>query len=79
MPPALAAMAILLAVTFGYIGLCAVSPFGRCRKCQGKGRIPHRIGRGVRYCRRCGGAGIRLRIGRRITNHAARIHHDGTR
>ncbi|MFE3451578.1 hypothetical protein ACFXJ8_21910 [Nonomuraea sp. NPDC059194] len=58
---------------------CYVSPFGRCRKCKGKRRIAHRIGRGSRDCRRCDGTGLRLRIGRHLFNHLRRLHRDGTR
>ncbi|MDT0307193.1 hypothetical protein RM780_09485 [Streptomyces sp. DSM 44917] len=81
------AIPILIVVTFGYIALCAVSPFGRCRACDGIGfqlttrrtltgnTRPHR----GPDCRRCEGTGRRLRTGRRIHNAWTRLHHDGTR
>lgn len=64
----------LLAVTLGYAALCWVSPFGPCRKCRNQ---PPR--RAHRYCRRCHGTRLRLRIGRRAYNLARRLLTDGTR
>ncbi|MFI7438348.1 hypothetical protein [Nonomuraea indica] len=69
----------LIVITIRYLVACYVRPFGRCRRCKGKRRIPHRIGRGSRYCRRCDGTGLRLRWGRRLLNYARRLHRDGTR
>ncbi|WFB08271.1 hypothetical protein LRS74_15320 [Streptomyces sp. LX-29] len=74
---------ILAGVTFCYILLCVVSPFGNCRKCDGFGakvRI-NRRGRAKvgRICRRCHGVGKSLRIGRRLHNRARRLRRDGTR
>ena len=66
----------LVALCYGL--LCAASPFGRCRRCDGLGRI--RSGRGLgRPCRRCDAVGIRIRYGRHLWNVASRIHRDGTR
>ncbi|MFB7370340.1 hypothetical protein ACFC0D_10905 [Streptomyces sp. NPDC056222] len=83
MPPALLAIAFLLFVTLGYASLCAASPFGQCRKCDGLGfTLKHdRNGKPKRgkHCRRCNGHGIRIRIGRHLFNVAMRIHRDGTR
>ncbi|MEK2475540.1 hypothetical protein [Streptomyces noursei] len=80
--PALAS-ACLLAVTLCYVALCAVSPFGNCRKCRGfgfhlkkdrKGRLkPGKV------CRRCHGDRKRIRVGRHLYNVAARLHRNGTR
>jgi hypothetical protein len=53
-----------------YASACYIRPFGGCRKCKGKGRIPNRIGRGTRYCRRCDATGLRLRLGRHLWNYA---------
>ncbi len=82
MPFAVLAIACLLAITLGYMLLCAASPFGRCRKCRGLGfaLATDRHGRAKRgkHCRRCDGHGIRIRLGRHLLNAAARIHHDGT-
>ncbi|MFI1384250.1 hypothetical protein [Embleya sp. NPDC020886] len=90
---ALATLAALL-VTVGYTLLCLVSPFGPCRRCEGTGnhiswRDKRRAANGTprkpkrrsirKPCRRCKGTGARLRIGRRIHNHARRLHADGTR
>ncbi|MER7619927.1 hypothetical protein [Streptomyces sp. NPDC126503] len=79
---ALASLAALLTLA-GYALLCALSPFGTCRKCRGLGGrvILDRKKRPKRAepCRRCKGHGKRLRIGRRLTNHSRVIHRDGTR
>lgn len=87
MTPIVLAIACLIAVTLGYAALCAVSPFGRCRKCNGLGLIHPTRGfrRRPRPCKRCRATGLRLRIGRRLHNHGARateaaqrIRHDAT-
>ncbi|AUY54499.1 hypothetical protein EH183_26730 [Streptomyces sp. CB01881] len=87
----LAAVAALAVVTTvcGYALLCAVSPFARCKPCEGNGkRRKHGTSpkRGWKTCRRCKGNGARLRIGRRFfhatraTGQAAqRLHKAGTR
>ncbi|WP_327431741.1 hypothetical protein [Streptomyces sp. NBC_01236] len=82
MTPALAASTLFLLFTLCYSGLCAVSPFGNCRKCHGWGFAmkTDRKGRQKRGkdCRRCQATGKRIRVGRWIYNRAARIHRDGT-
>ncbi|MGN9890587.1 hypothetical protein [Micromonospora sp. L31] len=51
-----------------YLILCAVSPWGRCRRCHG--RRYHRTAIGTRRdCRRCDGTGRRVRIGRRLAEY----------
>ena len=82
MTPILLAIACLLAVTLGYIGLCAVSPFGDCRKCRGMGHElktdrKGRLKRG-KDCRRCKATGKRIRAGRWLYNRWARIYRAGT-
>ncbi|MFF7846289.1 hypothetical protein ACFZDF_01735 [Streptomyces sp. NPDC007910] len=83
MTPFLTASALLLAITLGYSALCAASPFGNCRKCNGLGfaLTTDRKGKPKRgkTCRRCKGHGIRIRVGRHLFNIAARLHRDGTR
>ncbi|MGW6902021.1 hypothetical protein ACWGF2_36375 [Streptomyces sp. NPDC054919] len=83
MPPALLAIAFLLAVMFCYASLCVASPFGDCRKCRGMGHAikTDRKGRMKRGkdCRRCKATGKRIRVGRHLYNVAARLHRDGTR
>ncbi|AYG80130.1 hypothetical protein DWB77_02256 [Streptomyces hundungensis] len=74
---ALASLALLLTLA-GYAALCAISPFARCRKCQGSGLRPSR-GRSLKPCRRCRGHRYRLRTGRRLLNTGRDIHHTGTR
>ncbi|MFJ8742904.1 hypothetical protein ACIRL2_26375 [Embleya sp. NPDC127516] len=85
--------AAVAAYALGYSLLCFISPFGPCRRCDGTGNHiswwdKHRARtapaakpkRRIRKpCRRCKGTGARLRIGRRIHNHARRLHADGTR
>lgn len=83
MTPALTAIPGLIFLTLCYAALCAVSPFGDCRKCRGLGFQLKTDRRGKprrgRDCRRCDGHGKRIRIGRLLYNRAARLHHDGTR
>jgi hypothetical protein len=82
MTPILAAIACLFTITFGYGGLCAVSPFGNCRKCHGMGHrlTTDRKGRLKRGkdCRRCKATGKRIRAGRWLYNRWARIYRAGT-
>ncbi|MGW7553790.1 hypothetical protein [Streptomyces rimosus] len=82
MTPALAAITLTLFFTLCYAALCAISPFGNCRKCSGfgfhfktdrRGRL-----RPGKVCRRCRGDRKRIRVGRHLYNLAARIHRDGT-
>lgn len=69
----------LLLITVGYLLTCAVWPFGACRRCQGTGKLRSPIGRAWRQCRHCDGTGQRIRLGRHIWNHIARLHRDSTR
>ncbi|MWA10694.1 hypothetical protein [Streptomyces sp. BA2] len=83
MPSITLAIACLLIVTLGYASVCAVSPFGNCRRCSGVGFATKtdrqgRIKRGKR-CRRCKGYGKRIRVGRHLYNLCARTHREGTR
>ncbi|MFI6640122.1 hypothetical protein [Streptomyces sp. NPDC050504] len=82
MPLPAFASTFLLLFTLGYISLCAASPFGRCRKCDGLGfALKHdRAGRPKRgkHCRRCDGHGIRIRTGRHLWNLWARTYRRGT-
>ncbi|MFB6863438.1 hypothetical protein ACFCZQ_02775 [Streptomyces virginiae] len=79
----LLASVLALLFTLGYASLCAASPFGRCRKCNGLGfALTHdRKGRPKRgkHCRRCDGHGIRIRVGRHLYNLWARTYRNGTR
>ncbi|MEE1929836.1 hypothetical protein V1J52_16875 [Streptomyces sp. TRM 70351] len=77
MPLALAAMAILALVTLGYAGVCAASPFGTCRRCNGLGFALTTDRRG-KPCRPCRGHGKRIRVGRWLYNRTTRLHHEGT-
>ena len=69
---------IALAVTSlaGYAALCWLLPFGRCWTCKKSGVRPRLITRRLTVCRRCKGAGLRLRHGRRVYNFFAHLHTD---
>jgi DnaJ-class molecular chaperone len=71
------AMAGVLLWLGGYSVLCAVRPFGLCRRCQGAGEILW-FGK-PRTCPRCRGRKLRLRLGRRMHNAWRRTHEAGTR
>ncbi|MEV8392839.1 MULTISPECIES: hypothetical protein [unclassified Streptomyces] len=68
--------AAFLAAVAGYAALCAVSPFGPCRKCSGTGL--RELRKGSKLCCRCHGQRRRLRIGRRALNSSRRTHAAGT-
>ncbi|MFF3878796.1 hypothetical protein [Streptomyces sp. NPDC001978] len=76
------AVACPFSVTLGYVGMCAASPFGTCRKCNGFGfgMETDRKGRPKRgkSCRRCKATGKRIRVGRWLFNRAQRIYREGT-
>lgn len=82
MTPIPLAITCLLAITLCYGSLCAGSPFGRCRRCNGLGfqLTTDRRGKPKRgkTCRRCRGKGRRIRIGRWLYNRAQHIHREGT-
>jgi hypothetical protein len=82
MTPILAASLLILTITLGYAAVCAVSPFGRCHKCNGFGfaTTTDRKGRPKRgkTCRRCAGHGIRIRRGRHLYNLWHRTYTHGT-
>jgi hypothetical protein len=83
LPTLLAALASTFTiVTFCYIFLCWVRPFTNCRHCHGTTRHTtrhtSRISGRSRPCRRCDHTGLRLRTGRRVCNHLARLHHHTT-
>jgi hypothetical protein len=66
-------------LTIGYLALCRIAPFRRCRTCHGTGLARRQFGRVSRPCRRCDATGLRLRYGTHLINEARRIHRDGTR
>ncbi|WP_371497852.1 hypothetical protein OG871_18025 [Kitasatospora sp. NBC_00374] len=83
MTPALLAFACLIAVTLGYVVVCAAQPFATCRTCHGIGHqlTTDRNGRPKRGkpCRRCKTTGLRIRTGRRLLNAWQRTYRNGTR
>lgn len=70
---------LAILVTLGYALVCAVSPFGPCRRCSGTGKRRSLAGRIVRPCPRCDGTGRRIRIGRHLANDIRQEHRNGTR
>ncbi|MCT4355884.1 hypothetical protein M5362_22355 [Streptomyces sp. Je 1-79] len=74
---------LLLATLAGYTLLCAASPFGTCRTCQGLGYKLKVDRKGhpkrAKPCRRCKGQGKRLRLGRRLANYSRVVHQAGAR
>jgi hypothetical protein len=82
MPLILLAITCLLGVTLCYGAVCAGSPFGRCRACDGMGHAITITRRGKarrgKTCRRCKGTGQRIRIGRHAFNIAQRLYREGT-
>ncbi|MFC7245156.1 hypothetical protein ACFQO7_21990 [Catellatospora aurea] len=68
MTPEVIVTATLTTATGVYALACWVRPFGRCRACSGTGVRRTVLLRTVTTCRRCKGARLRLRIGRRIYN-----------
>ncbi|SDK79423.1 hypothetical protein [Streptomyces indicus] len=83
MPFELAAIACLFALTLCYCLLCAVSPFGDCRRCRGLGFKTKTNRRGIvkrgKDCVRCKTTGKRIRVGRHLYNLWAATYRDGTR
>lgn len=77
------AIALTSAITLCYAALCAVQPFGDCRKCRGLGFKAKTDRRGRtkrgRDCRRCQATGKRIRTGRRLHNYARRTWNAGNR
>jgi hypothetical protein len=71
------AMAAVVVWLGGYAVLCAVRPFGLCRRCRGAGKV-ERFGK-VWTCPRCRGRKLRLRLGRRAHNAWRRTYETGTR
>ncbi|GAB4050188.1 hypothetical protein [Catellatospora paridis] len=68
MTPEVIVTLTLIAATFVYVLLCWILPFARCRACHGTGIRRTILLRRVTICRRCKGARMRLRIGRRVYN-----------
>lgn len=79
--PVLLALLALLGYSAFYIMMCAISPWGICKRsrCQ-SGRIYSRVFRKTfRECPRCDGTGRRVRIGRRIYEYLRSERKAGTR
>jgi len=74
--PELALLA--LAVTVGYVLLCAVWPFRPCSRCAGTGKRRGPVG-GIRRCPTCRATGLRIRAGRHLWNYLRRTRDEGMR
>ena len=72
-----AGLLLLLGIgwTVGYLLLCWVAPFTKCRRCHGLGKRRALVGKGFRHCRSCDDSGYRLRPGRHVLNHLRSIQH----
>lgn len=55
-----------LAVLVGYVLACAIWPYASCWGCSGDGKRRSPSGKAWRTCRRCGGTGRRIRLGRKL-------------
>jgi hypothetical protein len=77
-PWPLLAGALVLALLV-YAVACVVTPFARCRHCDGNGKYRKPRGRAWHPCKHCHGSGHRLRWGRHITNYVWRTRHHATR
>ncbi|SCL21348.1 hypothetical protein GA0070616_2276 [Micromonospora nigra] len=71
----LASLATLIYAA-SYLIKCAVSPWGRCRRCHGR-RYHHTSIGTRRDCTRCDGTGIRVRPGRRLIDYIRAEYRDG--
>ena len=85
--PAILFAAFLLILTLRYAAPCWLKPFTHCHRCQGTGHSPRRLSDRIRYgktprsraarglpdCPHCRATGLRLRLGRRVYNHASRL------
>ncbi|WP_238159618.1 hypothetical protein [Kribbella pratensis] len=71
-------MALIVTVALGlYLLGCLFWPFGKCRRCKGAGKFKSPLGRAYRYCGRCQGSGLRVRLGRHVINHIRAVHGAG--
>ncbi|MEV6651191.1 hypothetical protein [Streptomyces sp. NPDC051219] len=68
---------LILAAALYYAALCALKPFGTCRKCEGSGKVKRF--KTTKTCPRCRGRRLRLRIGRRAWNAWTRTRAAGTK
>lgn len=77
----LAATATLAVLVWAgcYTFACWWWPFEVCPRCDGGGKFGSPSGRHWRNCRRCGGSGRRLRLGRRVWNWWHHKRKDATR
>jgi hypothetical protein len=73
-----ATVALIVTIALGlYLLGCLIWPFGKCRRCKGAGKFKSPFGRAYRYCGRCQGSGLRIRLGRHVINHIRAVHGAG--
>lgn len=77
-PLARLALFVLAVAIPGYVIACVIWPLAACRKCKGDGKFRTSSGRAWRRCRRCGGSGARIRIGKRIYNYLRKLEKDAS-
>lgn len=70
-----AALTTAVLAVIAYVLQCAYWPWGPCWWCTA-GRQWSPVSQGFRRCRRCGGRGERVRLGRRIWTGATDINED---
>jgi len=76
--PELIATSSIIFYLIVYGLLCWTHPFRRCPHCKGTGTRTTWLLKRITACRWCHGAGLRLRLGRRIYNHLRHIRRDTT-
>jgi hypothetical protein len=72
------ALIVIIAVAC-YLLTCAIWPFGKCRRCNGEGKVKSPLGSAYRHCGRCQGSGLRIRLGRHVINHLRATRKAGDR
>jgi hypothetical protein len=77
-PAWLALTGLAVAAALAYACSCWWFPYAACWCCHGDGKHQREDRKVHRLCRWCAGTGRRLRIGRRVYNHYARLRTGAT-
>ncbi|TDD15778.1 hypothetical protein E1218_30990 [Kribbella turkmenica] len=73
-----ATVTLIVTIAVGiYLLGCLIWPFGKCRRCKGAGKFKSPFGRAYRYCGKCDGSGLRVRLGRHVVNHIRAVRGAG--